>query len=96
MQDAGQRDPEVAARVQLFQYRVVEELYDFENDPDALVNLVDHPDHQDQLNRLREELEAWMIEHDDPALDAFRNRHNPAALATFMREQDMRSRKLAD
>jgi N-sulfoglucosamine sulfohydrolase len=94
MQDAGLTDSEIADRVRLFEYRVVEEFYDFENDPDALVNLVDHPDHQAELNRLRGELEEWMVEHGDPALDAFHNRTSQAALGDFMAEQEIRGRTL--
>lgn len=96
MQAAGQADARVAARVGLFLYRVVEELYDFEADPDALVNLAGDPAHGGELNRLRAELESWMVEHRDPALGAFRNRQSPAALATFMAQQEERGRAIAE
>jgi len=94
MQEAGENDSEIAARVQLFQYRVVEELYDFENDPDALHNLVDDPGYKDELDRLRGELEAWMVEHGDLALDAFRNRDSAEALAGFMADQEVHGKRL--
>lgn len=94
MQDAAQADPAVAGRVDLFVHRVVEELYDFENDPDALHNLIDDPAYQHDLDRLRHDLEAWMVAHDDPALVAFRQRHNPAQLAAFMDAQESRSHQL--
>ena len=94
MQAAGATDAGVAARVRLFQYRVVEELYDVENDPDALVNLVDSPAHACERDRLRAALEAWMADCGDPALEAFRDRLSPAALSRFMAEQELRSRRL--
>jgi N-sulfoglucosamine sulfohydrolase len=88
---AMQADPGSAARVKLFLYRVWEELYDFENDPDALVNLVDDPRYRTELERLRGELEAWMVEHGDPALAVFRKQQSAAE---FMAEQERRSKKL--
>jgi len=94
MQSAAEADSEIAGRVDLFQHRVVEELYDFENDPDALVNLIDDPGYQGEANRLRDELEAWMVDHDDPALDALRNRNEPEILKRFMAEQETHGREL--
>ncbi len=38
-------DPDLAARNDLYRYRVVEELYDVVNDPDCLHNLTDDADH---------------------------------------------------
>ncbi len=94
MQAAAVQDTGIADRVRLFQYRVVEELYDFQNDPDALVNLINDPQYLDELTRLRGELEAWMVAVDDPALEAFRHRQSPGALAAFMTEQEQRSERL--
>jgi N-sulfoglucosamine sulfohydrolase len=96
MQEAGESDAEIAERVKMFQYRVVEELYDFENDPDAMHNLADNPNFQDELNRLREEMENWLAAHDDLALDAFINRGSKEALAAFMEEQEVHGQKLAE
>lgn len=96
MVEAAAGDAVIRDRVRLFEYRVVEELYDFEKDPDALVNLAGHPEYQHDLNRFRSELEAWMVEHGDPALDAFRNRNSPARLAEFMAAQEIHGRELAE
>ena len=46
----------VAARVRLFQYRVVEEFYDFEKDPDARHNLIGSAAYREQIDELRGEL----------------------------------------
>lgn len=43
---------EIAARVELFEHRVLEEFYDFGKDPDGLNNLIDSPDHQEEIGLL--------------------------------------------
>lgn len=91
MQAAAQHNPAIATRVKVFQYRVVEEFYDFENDPDALHNLIDNPKYTEQLDKMRKDLLAWMKRTKDPALQAFVNRTSPAALQKFMAEQDARA-----
>jgi len=55
-------------RVGFFRQRVPEELYDFETDPDGLVNLADDPTHRDLLGRMRTELLSWMKAHRDTDL----------------------------
>ena len=37
----------MAARLDLYRHRVPEELYQVDEDPDCLVNLIEHPDHQE-------------------------------------------------
>jgi N-sulfoglucosamine sulfohydrolase len=78
----------IAARHDLYQHRVVEELYDVANDPDCLVNLIDAPAHQQELTRLREALETWMVETGDHMLDVFRNRDNAAAREAYVRQKE--------
>ena len=91
MKAAAGKDREIAGRVKLFLYRVVEEFYDFEKDPDALHNLVGDPRYRSELDRLRAALETWMERTGDPALVAFRNRGSPEALSKFMAEQGART-----
>ncbi len=45
---------------------ISEELYDLQNDPDELVNLADHPDFQHIKNELKQKLDAWIQENNDP------------------------------
>ena len=66
MRAAAAKDPQIAARVKLFLYRVPEELYDYANDPDALHNLAGDPAHRETLRRLRGELLEWMKLTEDP------------------------------
>lgn len=95
MQEAAKTDREIAARVKLFQYRVVEEFYDLQDDPDALHNLIDGPVYRSQLAELTEALRRRMAETGDPALEAFENRHQSAARQRFMMAQDAKARRNA-
>ncbi len=71
MKRAAKTDPAIAARVQLYLYRVPEELYDYAADPDALHNLVADPAYADELTRLQKVLLKKMRETHDPQLDAY-------------------------
>ncbi len=84
MKELAQTDDNVAARLELFDHRVVEEFYDYEKDPDALVNLIGNPEYQEQVKELRAALENQMQETKDHALDPLLNRDNPEALAAYM------------
>jgi N-sulfoglucosamine sulfohydrolase len=83
---ASGADPRIADRVELFLHRVPEELYDFENDPDALHNLIADTTYAPELRSLQTQLEDWMVRTGDPALAAFRNRHSRTHLDRFMRQ----------
>jgi len=87
MKERAKDDPAVAARLRLMDHRVLEELYDVERDPDCLRNLIDDPAHAETLDRLRKELEAWMVRTADPMLEVFRKRADAAFRAAWMREQ---------
>jgi N-sulfoglucosamine sulfohydrolase len=93
MQRAALEDKEIESRVRLFSYRVPEEFYHLEQDPDALENLIQDPRFSDEIEVFRKRLEATMAETGDPALEAFRHRDNPAEIARFMQEQRKKSGK---
>ena len=84
MREAAANDRELAARNYLFTYRVLEEFYDFANDPNALNNLIDDPDYADEIQGMRNALEEWMTETDDSALHAFRGRASRRVLDDLM------------
>jgi len=84
---AAETDPEIAKRVELYKYRVPEEFYDFKNDPDGLVNLVDDPKHAKELNKFRDKMLEMMVKYDDPAYQAFKDRNEPGAIEDFMEAQ---------
>jgi len=86
MKQAAEGDPDIAARVRLFLYRVPEELYDFADDPDALLNRIDDPACAAELEDLRASLEQCMERTGDPALKAFRKRQSHPDLDRFLEE----------
>lgn len=75
---------EIAARLEFFQHSVPEEFYDYENDPDALHNLIDEPDYQDQLNRHRAAMYSRMKNSNDPLLEVFENRDDPKFVSDYV------------
>jgi len=91
MQATAPSDPDVAARVKLFQYRVLEEFYDFADDPDAKYNLIDDTRYRKEIDAMRDELLELMKRTGDPAFEALKNRVSTAVLKKFMAEQDARS-----
>ena len=91
MLEAAKEDGSVESRVGLFQYRVPEEFYDFERDPNGLHNLIDDPTYEEEIDGFRKALLSKMEATADPGLNAFRQR-SPEAIADFMASQ----RKKAD
>ena len=84
MKELAQSNDGVAARLKLFDYRVLEEFYDVANDPDCLRNLIDDPSKRIEIARHRRILEKWMKDTDDRALEAFRGRDDQAKLNAYM------------
>ena len=86
MQRLAKTDKAAAERLRFFDNRVVEELYDYEKDPDALNNLVDNPEMKEELNRLRKQMEAWMVETGDPLLPVFQRREDRSFADAYIRK----------
>ncbi len=84
MVQLAKSDQQIAKRLDLFEHRVPEELYNYELDPDALANLIDDPVHHAERERLTKSLEAWMVETGDPMLDVFRQRDDASAREAYM------------
>ncbi len=89
-------DTAIAARMQLFDYRLVEEFYDMENDPAALNNLITHPDHQTALAEYRKQMEQWMERTQDPLLEVFRNREDIKVREAYMAKHERVAGDVAD
>ncbi|MCO6043360.1 sulfatase [Aeoliella sp. ICT_H6.2] len=70
---AAKNNPDIAARVQHFLYRTTEEMYDLENDPDCLVNLIAEPNDQytPRATAMSKRLWHWMRDTNDPAREQF-------------------------
>jgi len=71
MKAAAGSDSSIAERVKLFLYRVPEELYDYEKDPDALNNLIGDPAHKERVADFRRQLAEHMKSTSDPQLAPF-------------------------
>ena len=99
MQEAAKTSPPITERVQMFQFRVPEEFYDFEKDPDALLNLIADPQCQGEIQKFRQTMLDWMTRTGDPALEAYTGRQSPEAWQRFMADQqakaDVRKKKKA-
>ena len=96
MVEIAEDNMDAADRLMLLKYRVLEEFYDIRLDPDCLVNLIDDPAYQAEIQKLREALADWMRDTKDPMLTAFVDRQNPKAVATFMMQQQSDSRLRRD
>jgi N-sulfoglucosamine sulfohydrolase len=96
MRALAPRDPQVAARLKLFENREPEELYHYAADPDALENLIEQPEHRAQRERLTKLLEEWMAKTGDPLLAVFRARADPAIREAYMAqvEKEAANRKV--
>ncbi|MEM1297126.1 MAG: sulfatase [Verrucomicrobiota bacterium] len=84
MKEVAPENSDIAARLNLFDFRVVEELYDVSKDPDCLVNLAENPEYQPQIQEMRQNLGAWLEQTNDPANEAFANRDSPELVEAFM------------
>jgi N-sulfoglucosamine sulfohydrolase len=98
MQVLAKTDPKVAARLDLFEHRVPEELYHYATDPDALSNLIASPAHQAERTRLIGLLDAWMVKTRDPMLEVFRHRDDPAVREAYQKsvEQEAEDRRASE
>ena len=84
MNEAAGTDPFIAQRVEMFRYRVQEELYDLRSDPDCLENLIEQPEYRDQADRMQQELLQWMKRTADPLLPAFEHRQSPETVKAVL------------
>ena len=95
MAESAKTDASLAARLDLYQHRVPEELYDVVSDPDCLKNLIDDPAYADELSSLLSALESSMAASDDPVLPVFQNRDDAAAREAYVQkvEQEAQARR---
>lgn len=91
MKEIAPENAEISARLNLFDFREVEELYDIEKDPDCLVNLAANPEYKPQLQAMRGHLGGWLKETNDPTIQAFENRDSPQVVQEFMAKLEAES-----
>ncbi|WP_296635699.1 sulfatase [Polaribacter sp.] len=84
MKKVANSDTTIKARVHLFENRVLEEFYDFKNDPNALNNLIHNPKYKKEIACKRKELEKYMEKTGDFLLAAFRKRDDAQFIKKFV------------
>ena len=72
-------EPAIAARLQLFDHRKLEELYDIQQDPDCLHDLIDDPRHAAERDELRSLLVEQLRRTADPVAPLFGGNRRCAA-----------------
>lgn len=80
-------NPAVAARLELFDHRVPEELYNVQHDPDCLDNLIASEDMRTIRNRLRQRLAERLKEIQDPMAFLLEDPENEQKRKAFMESQ---------
>ena len=71
MKEAAAQNADIAQRVSFYQYRVPEELYDYQKDPHALHNLIHQPEMQELADRFRHRMLEYMQSTGDELLPSF-------------------------
>lgn len=87
MQRLAKSDKRVRARLDLFDHRVPQELYDIQADPDCLHNLIDIPEFAEVKKRLTQKLAARLKEIEDPMAPLLQNPGNKSLRKAFMDSQ---------
>lgn len=71
MREMAKTDQAMAARIEFFFKRTIEEFYDLKADPNCLSNLMDQPDQLQRIEGFRGEMQSWMAQTSDPMADTF-------------------------
>ena len=86
------KESDIAARLQLFDHRVVHELYNIQEDPNCLINLIDSPKHANKLHELRTTLTEALLGMQDPVGPVLENVTDDGVRIAFMKSEDDRVR----
>lgn len=81
-------EPPVAARLAMFNHRVVHELYNTANDPDCLNNLADLPEHAQRLAQLQQQLLQTLQRTGDPVAPLLKAPDDVELRQAFMVRED--------
>ena len=92
----AQDDEQMNERLELYRYRVPQELYHVKRDPDCLENLIHNPTHEKVKNKLMVLLEEWMERTNDPILECFRKRDDPEFVEAYIQklEEEANARRI--
>ena len=91
MIELAKNDKAMHERLNLYRYRVPQELYQVKRDPDCLQNLIGSSNNQEVKNKLQKLLEEWMVKTGDPILECFRKREDPAFVEAYVQKLESES-----
>jgi N-sulfoglucosamine sulfohydrolase len=76
MLNASKTNKKIAARVNHFRQRPLEEFYDLRNDPNCRNNLVNNVAYTGQMDKMKLQLQQWMQKTKDPLSYPYQHRNN--------------------
>jgi N-sulfoglucosamine sulfohydrolase len=91
MIELAKNDKAMNERLNLYRYRVQQELYQVKRDPDCLHNLIGSSNNQEVKNKLQKVLEEWMVKTGDPILECFRKREDSAFVEAYVQDLESES-----
>ena len=94
----SEEDEEMNKRLELYRFRVPEELYQVNKDPDCLENLIDYASKEKVLKKLQSALEEWLEKTNDPILECFRKRDDFEFVEAYIQklEEEANARRIKD
>jgi N-sulfoglucosamine sulfohydrolase len=92
----SEEDEEMNKRLELYRFRVPEELYQVNKDPDCLENLIDYASQEKAKIKLQAFLEEWLEKTNDPILECFRKRDDPEFVEAYIQklEEEANARRI--
>ena len=92
----SEEDEEMNKRLELYRFRVPEELYQVNKDPDCLENLIDYASQGKAKIKLQASLEEWLEKTNDPILECFRKRDDPEFVEAYIQklEEEANARRI--
>jgi arylsulfatase A-like enzyme len=84
MWNKAQTDHGIKRRVEFHKFRVIEEFYDYSQDPYAFENLIHDIRYQSNIEQMKKKLQAWMAETDHPAAALMEDAHNQEKIDQYM------------
>ena len=87
----AEEDEVMNRRLELYRFRVHQELYQVKRNPDCTENLIDYPNQEKTKIKLQELLEEWMIETGDPILECFQKRDDPEFVEQYVKSLEAES-----
>ncbi len=84
-------EADIAARLQLFDHRVVEEFYAVSNDPDCQENLHGYTEHRERIGQMRRKLAESLAAMNDPVAPLLADVQDVAKRKAYMEREDART-----